>query len=237
MASGVKRERERERETEEGGTGGEVQHSERDVSSSSKRVAASLDSARAETKLKTETEKVEVEKPAEATKMMSLEEDTIKREETEEGEKGKRERKLRVVIIGAGVAGLAAAKELEADGRFDLVILEARERVGGRIHTLELPQCTDRLGRVLPACSVDLGASYIHGCDDRHPVYKIAKELEIRCDSSSSAETYTENCLWLNHRTGKRIGRPRVSTLKNHLHLTIDSKNPHTQKKEEEKEL
>jgi monoamine oxidase len=40
-----------------------------------------------------------------------------------------------IVIIGAGLAGLAAALELTAHGR-DVLVLEARDRPGGRVHTL-----------------------------------------------------------------------------------------------------
>ena len=59
----------------------------------------------------------------------------------------------RVVVIGAGIAGLAAAAELQSKGFEDIVVLEARDRVGGRIWT-------DRIGDGNP---VDLGASWIHG--------------------------------------------------------------------------
>lgn len=55
-----------------------------------------------------------------------------------------------VIIIGAGAAGLAAARALDADGRAPLV-LEARARVGGRIWT-------DRTHG-----PVELGAEFIHG--------------------------------------------------------------------------
>jgi monoamine oxidase len=41
----------------------------------------------------------------------------------------------RVVVLGAGLAGLAAARDLEAAGA-TVVVLEARDRVGGRVHTL-----------------------------------------------------------------------------------------------------
>jgi monoamine oxidase len=58
-----------------------------------------------------------------------------------------------VVILGAGAAGLAAAKVLSAAGK-RVVIIEARKRIGGRIHTL-----TDR-GLKLP---IELGAEFIHG--------------------------------------------------------------------------
>ena len=57
----------------------------------------------------------------------------------------------RVVVVGAGVAGLAAAREL-ADAGAEVVVLEARDRIGGRIFT-------DRS----TGQPVDLGASWIHG--------------------------------------------------------------------------
>ncbi|MGK5531426.1 flavin monoamine oxidase family protein [Streptomyces sp. URMC 129] len=58
----------------------------------------------------------------------------------------------RTIVVGAGAAGLAAARLL-ADTGGDVVVLEARDRVGGRVHT-----STDWAG--IP---VDLGASWIHG--------------------------------------------------------------------------
>lgn len=135
----------------------------------------------------------------------------VKDEEKTQREVERKER-AKVVIIGAGIAGLSAAKELEEDGRFDVVVLEARNRIGGRIHTLKLPERQDRDGGVIHSSHVDLGASYMHGCDSKHPVYRIAKELGIRSDPSSSAETYSEQkCVWLNHETGKPIGARRVS--------------------------
>jgi len=57
----------------------------------------------------------------------------------------------RVVIVGAGVAGLTAACELAAAG-LQPVVLEGRARVGGRIHTLSTPDAP-----------VELGAEFLHG--------------------------------------------------------------------------
>jgi monoamine oxidase len=42
---------------------------------------------------------------------------------------------MRVLIAGAGLAGLTAARDLEALGA-EVVVVEARDRVGGRVHTL-----------------------------------------------------------------------------------------------------
>lgn len=58
----------------------------------------------------------------------------------------------RTVVIGAGLAGLAAARELRRNGH-EVVVLEARDRIGGRIWT----------SRQWPDLSLDLGATWIHG--------------------------------------------------------------------------
>jgi monoamine oxidase len=58
-----------------------------------------------------------------------------------------------VIVVGAGAAGLAAAAELAQAGR-SVLVLEARERVGGRVWTRRMP------GLEVP---VELGAEFIHG--------------------------------------------------------------------------
>ena len=57
------------------------------------------------------------------------------------------------MILGAGAAGLAAAAELARSGKSALV-LEARDRIGGRVWSLDVP------GLPVP---VELGAEFIHG--------------------------------------------------------------------------
>src|SRR5262245_33004717 len=42
----------------------------------------------------------------------------------------------RVVVIGAGLGGIAAAYELTAVG-YEVMVVEARDRLGGRVHTLD----------------------------------------------------------------------------------------------------
>jgi monoamine oxidase len=58
-----------------------------------------------------------------------------------------------VVVLGAGVAGLAAARGL-AEAGLRVVLLEAAERVGGRVHTIRDAESD------LP---VELGAEFVHG--------------------------------------------------------------------------
>ena len=57
----------------------------------------------------------------------------------------------RALVVGAGVSGLTAARRLRLLG-WDVVVLESRDRIGGRTHTIDLA------GHPL-----DLGASWIHG--------------------------------------------------------------------------
>lgn len=61
---------------------------------------------------------------------------------------------MRVLVVGAGLAGLTAATDLAAAG-VDVTVLEARDRVGGRTHGIE----------VAPGRWVDAGAAYL---GDRH---------------------------------------------------------------------
>lgn len=58
-----------------------------------------------------------------------------------------------IIVIGAGAAGLAATAELTRAG-LDVVLLEARERLGGRILTEHDPACEVPL---------ELGAEFVHG--------------------------------------------------------------------------
>jgi monoamine oxidase len=57
-----------------------------------------------------------------------------------------------VIVIGAGAAGLAAAQKLQQN-HVDVVVLEARNRLGGRVHT----------DRTFGAFPIELGAELIHG--------------------------------------------------------------------------
>ena len=90
--------------------------------------------------------------------------------------------KQHVVIVGAGAAGIAAAKILLGHPRVEVTILEAENRIGGRIHTVDL-------GGV----KVDLGADETSDGSDNHAFeigtdYLNRSELEYTLFSSDRSK-------------------------------------------------
>lgn len=59
---------------------------------------------------------------------------------------------MTTVVIGAGFAGLTAARDMQKTGE-RIVVLEARDRIGGRVHT----------ERRFAGFPVEFGAEFIHG--------------------------------------------------------------------------
>ncbi len=78
-------------------------------------------------------------------------------------EPAKTDRK-RIIVIGAGLAGLAAARHLQAADQ-EVLLLEARDRIGGRVWT----------SLKWPDMPLDLGASWIHGLKG-NPLTQLAQE-------------------------------------------------------------
>lgn len=80
---------------------------------------------------------------------------------------------MKVLVIGAGISGIAAARRLKAKGA-TVEILEARDRIGGRAYT-----------RTLGTHPIDIGASWYHD-KDYNPLYKIgASKLNFTCVETS----------------------------------------------------
>lgn len=95
----------------------------------------------------------------------------------------------RVVVVGAGFAGVSAAATLKEAGINDVVVLEAQERPGGRVYT-----------HTLDGGFLETGAQFIHG-QMGNKLFEIAENYGMLMDmslyqgnkiSDSSAEDYNK---------------------------------------------
>lgn len=87
-----------------------------------------------------------------------------------------------IIVVGAGAAGLGAARRLQDCGQ-NVIVLEGRDRIGGRVYTSHRWE----------ECPVDMGASWIHGRNN-NPLTKLAAEAGIK----GSETDYDNNVLYKN---------------------------------------
>jgi polyamine oxidase len=122
--------------------------------------------------------------------------------------------KTKVVVIGAGFSGLAAANSLRLAG-CKVIVLEARNRIGGRTHA------SSSIG--LP---VDLGASWIH-YQDNNPLIALSDQFGVSktlfsdpmCTSSQANAAFFDSRLRLSQREVEKIERS-IQTIQNALNMT-----------------
>ena len=119
-----------------------------------------------------------------------------------------------VVVVGAGAAGIGAVRRLIEDGSRRILAVEARPRVGGRVHT------------IAPAgFPLDRGAEWLHSAD-RNPLSPIARQLGFSVHRrppgwtsrlSRSGETAEAEADWLATREAQaRARRQAASELADH---------------------
>jgi monoamine oxidase len=102
------------------------------------------------------------------------------------------------LVVGAGFAGLSAARALVGAGR-TVAVLEARDRVGGRVYTKTLDDGTP----------VDLGGQWVGPTQDR--LYALAKEVGV---PTFATHNEGHNLLFLAGKKKKYKGTiPRVAPL------------------------
>ncbi|CAL4916448.1 unnamed protein product [Urochloa decumbens] len=103
--------------------------------------------------------------------------------------------KAKVIIIGAGMSGISAGKQLSDAGITDLLILEATDRIGGRIRKTEFA-----------GMNIEMGANWVEGVahegearnDDVNPIWSIVNnELGLTTFCSNydniASNTYNED--------------------------------------------
>ncbi|KAJ7382948.1 hypothetical protein OS493_031724 [Desmophyllum pertusum] len=79
-------------------------------------------------------------------------------------------RRTKVLILGAGVAGIVAAKTLEENGIKDFLILEAQDYIGGRFKQ-----------RSFAGVKLEEGANWIHYADDKpNPLWELKQKHNLR---------------------------------------------------------
>nr|XP_006007889.1 PREDICTED: spermine oxidase-like [Latimeria chalumnae] len=117
----------------------------------------------------------------------------------------RRKRQPRIVVIGAGLAGLAATRTFLKNGFTDVTILEASDRIGGRVQSVQLENAV-----------FELGATWIHGAHG-NPIYHLAEDnglLEKTTDSERSVgriSLYSKNGVaYYLTSNGKRIPKDEV---------------------------
>jgi monoamine oxidase len=113
-----------------------------------------------------------------------------------------------VAVIGAGSAGIGAARRVVEDGTRRVLVLEARNRVGGRVHTIG------------PAgFPLDRGAEWLHSAD-RNPLSPIAQSLGFSVHRrptewtnrlSRSGETHQAEADWLATREAQGRARRKAA--------------------------
>ena len=111
-----------------------------------------------------------------------------------------------IIIIGAGAAGLMAAYTLVKAGK-KVTILEARNRIGGRIHTINNKSFSK---------PVELGAEFIHG--DLPVTLGLLKAGGIRFSRAGSRCGSTTTGHW---NKAMSLLKDGIACLKNLMHLSM----------------
>ena len=100
--------------------------------------------------------------------------------------------KVDVLILGAGIAGISAARTLEVNGVTDFLVLEATDRVGGRI-------------REYDGTTIEVGANWIHGLDPEDPQHHPIWREWTRCDPDGPGGSLTPDLTAVYNASGNQL--------------------------------
>lgn len=102
---------------------------------------------------------------------------------------------FKVVIVGGGVSGLYAASLLTEVNNVEVIVLEAEDRLGGRIHTIP------KNGNV-----IELGAQWIHGRGE-NPLWKFVMKHKVMMMMTS--DLFADDPVDATTDQGQSRGQPR----------------------------
>ena len=106
----------------------------------------------------------------------------------------------KVLILGAGVAGVTAARRLESHGISDFLIVEAHHEVGGRLKSRRFGS-PDGVPTSLRGSdtlkSVEVGAQWIQGYDEHNPIWGLARKHGVKTRLSDFTGSVSEFLLFL----------------------------------------
>ena len=101
---------------------------------------------------------------------------------------GEANKKAKVLILGAGLSGINAAKILLENNITDFYVLEGQDYIGGRIHAMQFEGAT-----------IETGANWLHFLDDEDtaPLVKRMEEAEMGGVSSNYSDFIIRFVVWL----------------------------------------
>ena len=97
-------------------------------------------------------------------------------------------KKAKVLILGAGLSGITAAKTLLENNITEFYVVEGQDYIGGRIHALKFEGVT-----------IETGANWLHYLDDEDttPLVKRMEEVELGGVPSNYSDFIIRFALWL----------------------------------------
>ncbi|XP_014295470.1 uncharacterized protein LOC103569609 [Microplitis demolitor] len=115
----------------------------------------------------------------------------------------------RIIIVGSGASGIAAATRLLQNGFSNIIIFEAENRIGGRIHSI-------KIGEYL----IDIGAEWVHGEKD-NVAFKLATPFGLLQRSTENNEFYLTSKIFGS--SGDQIPEKVATQLIRHLNDITES--------------